>query len=299
MILIFNPNGWCLQVRWRYWIWSKVALEEEALRRCRKELRKGTNCSKCALVLSHSCALAVLRARTTIELMQSTSARWKAKTSTNSSSCALLVEDLRYWIWSKVALEEEALRKCRVLELTWCLCLSSMEICSCELENRSRLPLLLHAFAQFSTLGIHLCNLALNSYSASSISVSQLIRRFLAILNDASVDDDIPGIPRRLHHGSIFYLLHLAQPPSFEFATKRPLSMVATSHRARDISNVFIARSPQTKSRWSTNLNWQLWPFLVDQNQSRNLKQKLNLPKCWRLMTPPTWHKSWMAYFFP
>ena len=104
-------------------------------------------------------------------------------------------------------MEEEALRKCSVLELTWCLCLSSMEICSCEVENRS-----LHAFAQFSTLGIHLCNLALNSYSASSISVSQLIRRFLAILNDASVDDDIPGIPRRLHHGSIFYLLHLAQP---------------------------------------------------------------------------------------
>ena len=132
---------------------------------------------------------------------------------------------------------------------------------------------------QFSTLGIHLCNLALNSYSASSISVSQLIRRFLAILNDASVDDDIPGIPRRLHHGSIFYLLHLAQPPSFEFATRRPLNMVATSHRARDISNVFIARSPQTKSRWSTNLNWQLWPFLVDQNRSRNQKEKLNLPK--------------------
>ena len=82
--------------------------------------------------------------------------------------------------------------------------------------------------------------------------------------------------------------LHLLSPPScsapsFEFATKRPLSMVATSHRARDISNVFIARSPQTKSRWSTNLNWQLWPFLVDQNQSRNLKQKLNLPKYWRL----------------
>ena len=129
---------------------------------------------------------------------------------------------------------------------------------------------------QFSTL---LCNLALKSYSASSISVSQLIRRFLAILNDASIDDDTPGIPRRLHHGSIFYLLHLAQPPSFEFATRRPLNMVATSHRARDISNVFIARSPQTKSRWSTNLNWQLWPFLVDQNQSRNQKEKLNLPK--------------------
>ena len=142
MILIFNPNGWCLQVRWRYWIWSKVALEEEALRRCRKELRKGANCSKCALVLSHSCALAALRKRTTIELMQSTSARWKAKTSSNSSACALLVEDLRYWIWSKVALEEEALRKCRVLEQTWCLCLSSMEICSCEVENWSR-----HAFA--------------------------------------------------------------------------------------------------------------------------------------------------------
>ena len=132
---------------------------------------------------------------------------------------------------------------------------------------------------QFSTLGIHLCNLALNSYSASSISPPELIRRFLAILNDASVDDDIPGIPRRLHHGSIFYLLHLAQPPSFEFATRRPLNMVATSHRARDISNVFIARSPQTKSWWSTNLNWQLWPFLVDQNQSRNLTEKLNLPK--------------------
>ena len=33
-------------------------------------------------------------------------------------------------------------RRSRVLEQTWCLCLSSMEICSCELENRSR-----HAFA--------------------------------------------------------------------------------------------------------------------------------------------------------
>ena len=143
MILIFNPNGWCLQLRWSYWIWSKVALEEEALRRCRKELRKGTNCFKCALVLSHSCALAVLRGRTTIELMQSTSARWKAKTSTNSSACVPLVGDLQFWIWSKIALlEEEALRKCRVLEQTWCLCLSSMEICSFELENRS-----LHAFA--------------------------------------------------------------------------------------------------------------------------------------------------------
>ena len=143
IIVKFNPNGWCLQVRWRYWIWSKVALEEEALRRCRKELRKGTNCFNCALALSHSCALAALRVRTTIELMQSTSARWKAKTSTNSSACALLVGDLQFWIWSKVALlEEDALRKCRVLELTWCLCLSSMEICSCEVENRC-----LHAFS--------------------------------------------------------------------------------------------------------------------------------------------------------
>ena len=33
-------------------------------------------------------------------------------------------------------------RRSRVLEQTWCLCLSSMEICSFELENRS-----LHAFA--------------------------------------------------------------------------------------------------------------------------------------------------------
>ena len=33
-------------------------------------------------------------------------------------------------------------RRSRVLEQTWCLCLSSMEICSCEVENRS-----LHAFA--------------------------------------------------------------------------------------------------------------------------------------------------------
>ena len=109
---------------------------------------------------------------------------------------------------------------------------------------RTEAGMLLH-LSTILTLGIHLCNLALNSYSASSISVSQLIRRFLAILNDASVDDDIPGIPRRLHHGSIFYLLHLAQPPSFEFATRRPLNMVATSHRARNISNVFIERSPQ------------------------------------------------------
>ena len=145
---------------------------------------------------------------------------------------------------------------------------------------RTEAGMLLHLSTIFNPgLGIHLCNIALNSYSASSISPPELIRRFLAILNDASVDDDIPGIPRRLHHGSIFYLLHLAQPPSFEFATRRPLNMVATSHRARDIFNVFIARSPQTKSRWSTNLNWQLWPFLVDQNQSRNLTEKLNLPK--------------------
>ena len=45
--------------------------------------------------------------------------------------------------WGSVVLNmEQGCTGKRVLEQTWCLCLSSMEICSCELENRSR-----HAFA--------------------------------------------------------------------------------------------------------------------------------------------------------